>query len=128
MKNKKDLEYYLNLPWSYTIETDTDNEGNRIFILSVNELPGVKTDAPTLAEAEKNIKEAMIGALNLYIKHEEEIPEPINLTDFKGGIAYRTTPERHFTIAKEAQKQQKSLSKIIDHLVDLGVQSLNKQK
>ena len=40
MITKKKLDYYLNLKWSYTIEED-DVEGKRIFIIRVNELPGV---------------------------------------------------------------------------------------
>lgn len=78
MKNKKDLKQYLNLPWTYTIETDVDEEGNKLFIVSVNELPGVKTDSSSLEEAMILIQDAMLGAFKLYLKQGEEIPEPIN--------------------------------------------------
>lgn len=117
-KNKKDIHYYLNLKWTYTIETDRDEKGNPIFIVSVNELPGIKTDAPTLPEAMELIKEAMIGVFKLYLKNKEEIPEPFNEDEFQGNIAYRTSSKRHYLLTKEAQRKNQSLSKIIDECID----------
>ncbi len=119
MKNKKiDFDYYLNLPWTYTIEMDKDNKGNTIYILSVNELPGVKTDAPSIEEALELIKDAMMGTFKLYIKQGEDIPEPIIEEEYKGNISYRTTSRRHYLLAKEAQKRNLSLSKLIDQYID----------
>ncbi len=119
MKNKKiDFDYYLNLPWTYTIEIDKDNQDNKIYIVSVNELPGIKTDAESVEEALESIKDAMLGAFKLYIKHGEEIPEPINEAEYQGNISYRTTSRRHYLLAREAQRQKLSLSKLIDNVVD----------
>lgn len=77
MAHKKDVNYYLNLPWTYTVET-TPESGQRLYIVHVNELRGVATDAPTLEEAMVLIKEAMEAAFELYFKHGDEIPEPVN--------------------------------------------------
>ncbi len=121
MKNK-DVEYYLNLPWTYTIETDFDEHKKQIFIVRVNELPGVCTDAPTVNEAMDLIKEAMIGTFRLYLKQGDQIPEPLKEDDFQGNIAYRTTRRRHFLLSKEAQRQDVSLSKLIDECVDAALQ------
>lgn len=119
MKNKKtDLTHYLTLPWTYTIETDKDSQGNKVYILSVNELPGIKTDAPTVDEAMQDIKEAMLAAFELYLELGKEIPTPIDEDDFKGNIAYRTSCKRHYLLAKEAQKKNLSLSKLIDECID----------
>ena len=49
VKNKKDLDYYLSLPWTYTIETET-HEGSSYFIIRVNESPGICTDSESLDE------------------------------------------------------------------------------
>lgn len=81
-KKIKDINYYLNLPWTYTIET-THETGELLYIVHVNELPGIVTDAPTIAKAMKLIQEAMEGAFELYLKNDEEIPEPINPDQFK---------------------------------------------
>ena len=74
-----DFSYYLNLHWTYTIEQGADEKNKKIYIVRVNELPGVVTDAPNIQEAMERIKDAMLGAFRLYKKHGEEIPEPINV-------------------------------------------------
>lgn len=58
-KNKKDIKYYLNLPWTYTIETEKDND-EFIYIIRVNELPGVCTDASTISQGMELIKDDLI--------------------------------------------------------------------
>ena len=121
-KNKKDIKYYLNLPWTYTIETEKDND-EFIYIIRVNELPGVCTDASTISQGMELIKDAMEGALKLYIKQGEEIPEPMDEEEFQGNVAYRTSSRRHFLIAKEAQKKNVSLSKILDDLIDKALRN-----
>jgi predicted RNase H-like HicB family nuclease len=115
---KKELDFYLNLPWTYTIEIDKDNKGHKIYIVSVNELNGIKTDALTLEEAMENIKEAMLATFELYIELGKEIPIPINEEEFKGNIAYRTSTKRHYLLAKEAKKRKLSLSRLLDEVVD----------
>lgn len=115
---KKDLEFYLNLPWTYTIEMDKDNKGHKIYIVSVNELPGIKTDALTIDEAMESIKEAMLAAFELYLELGKEIPIPVDEEEFRGNIAYRTSSKRHYLLAKEAKKRKLSLSRLLDEVVD----------
>lgn len=117
-KHYKSVQYYLNLPWTYTVEQSRDENKNKIYIVRVNELPGICTDAPSLDEAMDLIKEPMVAAFEFYIENGEEIPEPVKEEDFKGNIAYRTTSRRHYLISKEAQKRDQSLSQVIDSLVD----------
>ena len=113
----KDINYYLRLKWTYTIEEES-GKGKNYFIIRVNELPGVCTDAEDLEEGMKLIKQAMKAAFKLYIQQGETIPEPIKEHDYPGKIAYRTSSRRHYRLAKEARSKKKSLSKIIDDLVD----------
>ncbi len=120
-KTKKNLKYYLDLNWSYTIEQET-HKGKHYYIIRVNELPGVCTDAETIEEGIKGIKEALEGAIRLYLKNGETIPEPIKKQDFKGSIAYRTTSERHYYVAKLAKSLHKSISKTLDDLIDVGIE------
>lgn len=117
-KHYKSVQYYLNLPWTYTVEQSRDENKNKIYIVRVNELPGICTDAPSLDEAMDLIKEPMVAAFEFYMENGEEIPEPVKEEDFKGNIAYRTTSRRHYLISKEAQKRDQSLSQVIDSLVD----------
>lgn len=124
MSNKKPLKYYLSLPWSFTIEQEGEKT-NRYYIIRVNELPGICTDAETVEEGMELIKEAIEAAIKLYLKNGEVIPEPVKKSEFKGNIAYRTTSERHYNVAKLAKNLHKSISKTIDDLIDAGMNSLH---
>src|SRR5579872_3915724 len=101
-KKEKTMNYYLNLNWSYTIEPEGE-KGRKYYIIRVNELPGVCTDAESVEEGMKLIKEAIEGAIALYLKHGDEIPEPIKKSEFKGNISYRTSSKRHYQVAKIAK-------------------------
>ncbi len=124
MATKKTIKYYMSLSWSYTIEQET-HKGKRYYIIRVNELPGVCTDAETIEEGMRDIKDAIEGAIRLYLKNKEPIPEPIKKEQFKGNIAYRTTSERHYYVAKTAKAMHKSVSKTIDDLIDAGLERLH---
>lgn len=123
MTTKKNLQYYLNLKWSYTLEEDEAN-GKRFFIIRVNELPGVCTDAETVEEGMQEIKEAIKAAIKLYMKQGELIPEPIDKEQFKGQIAYRTSSERHYHLVRASRQLHKSLSKTLDIVIDAGIRQL----
>lgn len=115
----KKIDYYLDLPWNYSVSTEYEN-GKKVYVVCVNELPGICSDGDTF-------EEAMAGAFKMYMHHNEEIPEPIDESRYKGNIAYRTTSQRHFRIAKEAQRRGHSLSQTLDECIDkaLGKNSLS---
>lgn len=83
MATKKDLKYYLGLNWSYTIEQDVHN-GKKFYIIRINELPGVCTDATTIEKGMKNIRDAIAATIELYLVQGDPIPEPVNKEEFKG--------------------------------------------
>jgi predicted RNase H-like HicB family nuclease len=121
---KKNLDYYLKLKWSYTVEQDS-HEGKDFYIIRINELPWICTDAESIDDGIKAIKEVLAASIKLYLKQGESIPEPINKTAFRGNIAYRTDCERHYFIARVAKHMHKSMSKTLDVLVDAGMQKLH---
>ena len=123
MATKKDLKYYLGLNWSYTIEQDSHN-GRKFYIIRVNELPGVCTDANTIEKGMKNIRDAIAATIELYLEQGDLIPEPVNKEGFKGKISYRTTSERHYFLAKLAQQKHVSMNKALDMVFDAGLQQL----
>jgi len=126
VKNKN-LKYYLDLPWTYILQEDIDNKGKKIYILSVNELPGVKTDAYSREEAFEEIKDALRAAIELYIKMGDRIPEPKKMSakKFKGNITYRTTQERHNQLADEAKKRKIPINKLIDEIIGNALSTSN---
>lgn len=123
MKENKGLDYYLNLPWTYTIETE-NNEGTCYYIIRVNELPGICTDSESLDDGMIAIKELIACAIEIYHEKGEPVPEPVDRNQFKGKILYRTDSERHYLIAKTAQRMHKSISKTLDTLIDEGLERI----
>ncbi len=119
MATKKEINKYINMDWSYTVEKE-----DGYFIVYVNELPGVCTDAENIEEAMNEIKDAIAASVELYLDQGKEVPIPINKSKFKGNISYRTSAERHYALAKIAQQQQRSLSKTIDTLIDDGLSKI----
>lgn len=123
LKDNKDLNYYLNLPWTYTIETE-NHKGSSYYIIRVNELPGICTDSENLDEGMQEIKALIACAVEIYNEKGELVPEPINKEQFKGKILYRTNSERHYLIARTAQMMHKSISKTLDTLIDTGLENM----
>jgi len=126
-KDDKDLDYYLNLPWTYSIETES-HKGKSYYIIRVNELPGICTDSESLDEGMEEIKDLIACAVEIYKDKGEPVPEPINKETYKGNISYRTDSERHYHIAKIAQMTHKSISKTMDLLIDKGLNDFKQNR
>ena len=71
----KTLSYYMNLPYSYTIEHIKEEDGGGI-MLRVPLLKGCMTDGGTIEEAVQNLKDAKKTWLAFAIERGAEIPEP----------------------------------------------------
>jgi predicted RNase H-like HicB family nuclease len=105
----------MELPWSYTIEKRNDD--GVYYYARVNEL-NCFSEGQTMAEATLNIQKALEVHLEAAIEAGADIPKPLNLEDFKGQVSYRTKPEKHYRLAKEAQRKGISINKLIDSAVD----------
>lgn len=113
--NDKNLAYYLALPWSFSIEKR--NDAGEYYFARVNELKCF-SEGQTADEAMKNILEALKLHIETSIEEGTPIQEPPKPEEYKGQIAYRTKPEKHYQIAKEANRRNISINKLIDEAVD----------
>ena len=111
----KDLNYYLNLPWSYKFEW---SETDECYLGSITELEEHMTQGKTVDEVLQNLKGALKAYIATSLKANLQIPEPAKLADYKGIITYRTTPEKHYKIAKKAAAKGKSINSLIDEIMD----------
>lgn len=109
--------------YTYTVKTEM-HEGKTLYIIYVNELPGICTDNESLEEGMEEIKDLIACAIEIYKEKGEPIPEPIDKNKFKGNIAYRTDSERHYLIAKTAQRMHKSISKTMDIMIDKAIEKM----
>ena len=111
---KKNLNYYLNLPYTYVIEwSDVDG----CFLGSIVELERNMTCGHTREEVLSNLKEALISYVTTSLDNNMEIPEPLSIKDYKGNITYRTSKERHYKLAKQAKLYGKSINTFIDEAI-----------
>ena len=112
--NKKNLNYYLNLPYTYIIEwSDVDS----CFLGSIVELERNMTCGQTREEVLANLKDALVSYITTSLDNKMEIPEPLKIDDFKGSITYRTSKERHYRLAKQAKLFGKSINAFIDEAI-----------
>jgi len=111
---KKNLKYYLNLPYSYIIEwSDVDG----CFLGSIVELERNMTCGSTREEVLANLKDALASYVITSLANNMEIPEPLKTNNFKGNITYRTSKERHYQLAKLAKRYGKSINAFIDETI-----------
>jgi len=112
--SEKNLDYYLNLPYSYIIEwSEVDN----CFLGSIIELERNMTNGQTREEVLSNLKDALASYVTTSLENNMEIPEPLKIKDFKGNITYRTSKERHYQLAKQAKLYGKSINVLIDEAI-----------
>ena len=64
------------------------------------------------------LQPALADAIQQRLERGEPVPEPLKPEQCKGKVAYRTTPERHYKLAKEAKRKGLSLSRLIDYCLD----------
>jgi predicted RNase H-like HicB family nuclease len=75
---KKNLDYYVNLPYTYIIEwSDVD----KCFLGSIAELERNMTCGQTHEEVLANLKEALVSYITTSLENNMEISEPLNIID-----------------------------------------------
>jgi predicted HicB family RNase H-like nuclease len=96
--------------YSYNIEFDSEDN---IYIARCAELSTLSAHGATQEDALKEIKLAVLGALEWIEQEKGEIPEPFSLHKFSGEFRVRMPPEKHRKIAIEANLQGISMNQLI---------------
>ena len=106
---KKDLKYYLSLPYSKVI-TKRDDEDGVHYIGRVLEIDGCMGDGETEALAIESLNDSLEGILESMIEHGDHIPEPVVEDSFSGKFIVRLPKSLHRRLAFESQKEGISLN------------------
>ena len=77
-KKVKDVEYYLNLPWTLIEGTDKDFDGNPYYFVEIEEIPSFTFTAKTLEKARENYKHQLKMTLQVMLEFGDIIREPKN--------------------------------------------------
>ena len=106
---EKSLKYYLDLPYSRTVEFIKDEDGDYYFS-KILELDGCHSTGKTRNEALENLEEALEGYLEVKLEYGDHIPEPISNDGFNGKFLLRLPKSLHLRLSTEAQKEGVSLN------------------
>jgi antitoxin HicB len=110
---KKDLDYYMSLPYDVVVERAEDGE----YFATIPDLPGCMATEATEAEVRASIEEAKLGWLMATLESGVEIKEPPEDRQYSGRILLRTSPEIHRFLVKEAAAYGLTLNSYLNILV-----------
>jgi len=106
---KKDLKYYLSLPYSKVIVKRTDEDGVH-YIGKVLEISGCIGDGETESLAMESLNDSLEAILESMLKHGDNIPEPVPEDNFSGKFIVRIPKSLHRRLVFESQKEGISLN------------------
>ncbi len=113
MASTKNLEEYLNLP--YTIEVIRDeNPDDPGWVARVVELPGCMTQSDTFAELGDMITDAMRAWIEVSLAAGDPIPEPQPDEAYSGKFMTRVPRSLHRELVQLAEKEGVSLNAIVN--------------
>jgi predicted HicB family RNase H-like nuclease len=106
---KKNLAYYMKLPYTIVIKTDEDNDGSVCYVASLLEMTDCIGVGKTPAEAAEELELHKRLKLEAHLELGISIPEP--QTKYSGNINIRVDSELHARLALEAAASNMSLNK-----------------
>ena len=106
---KKDLQYYLDLPYSVIVQ-HIKEENEDYFFSRIIELDGCHSHGSTQHESLDNLREAMEGYIEVKLEYGDPIPEPISTDSYSGKFLLRLPKTLHQRLALEADKEGVSLN------------------
>ena len=109
---KKDLNYYLNLPWQFEFTKHPDGKYSaRVLGLSCY------SGGDTLEEATKEIQEALQFYIESCIEDNMPVVEPNDLGKANGRIAIRTSKKTHLKLIQLAKEENVSISHLVNDAI-----------
>lgn len=115
---KQEIKNYLELPYSFTVAKDTDEDEEEYFYALVNELPGCVSDGKTPEEALKNIKDAMYDWIETALINGERIPEPNKCS---GKFSVRIPPSLHQDLINKSNREGVSINQLVTSAISRAV-------
>lgn len=114
---KKNLAYYMSLPYKIEIVRDTDEEG---YVAFVPELKGCITTGVTEEDALESLKDAKAVWLSSALEDGEEIPEPYILKEYSGEFKLRMPKTLHRLLMERAREEGVSMNQYCVMLLSMN--------
>ena len=109
---KKDLAYYMALPYNFVTQFIKDDDGDYYFS-RVQELDGCHSHGKTRAESLENLMDALEGYLEVKLEYGDPIPEPTTSESYSGKFILRLPKTLHHKLADAAEKDGVSLNQYV---------------
>jgi len=126
MTNKKELDYYMNLPYKVEISPEEDGAG---FNASIPDLKGCVAFGETVEEAYQTITEVKQTWIEIALEREWRIPEPVTeeFKEYSGRFNARLPRSLHRKLAELAETENTSLNQLVVALLAEGTERLGAQ-
>jgi antitoxin HicB len=118
----KDLDYFMGLNYPYAVE-EIEEDGKKIFSLSVSDLPGCGAEGETIEEARARLEEAKEAWIQTALDAGLLIPEPDIEDGFSGKFLLRIPPKFHMKLSKRAEREGVSLNQLIRLILEENINS-----
>lgn len=119
-KIRKNLEYYLSLPYSIDIYKDLSDE-NPGWVAKVKELPGCITQADSFEELEEMIFDALRSWIEVALEDGIPVPEPRGEEDYSGKFVVRLPKSLHRELVEASQEDNVSLNTFVINILAKAV-------
>jgi antitoxin HicB len=118
----KDLNYYLQLPYTIEILPDQPNS----WYVGIKELPGCMTIADSVEEAISEIQQLKEEWLQNALEDDFDIPEPRHIEDFSGNFRLRLPKGLHRKLVSKAEEENISLNTMCVYILSeaMGIRSV----
>ncbi|WP_241675018.1 type II toxin-antitoxin system HicB family antitoxin [Paenibacillus luteus] len=107
MENKKNLDYYLALPYTFQVRQVKDDDKS-YYWANVKELDGCHTSGETREQAFNELQEVLKDHIEIKLEYGDPIPEPQE--DFSGKILVRVPKSLHRQLIFKAEEEGISLN------------------
>ena len=114
---EKDIEYYLNLPYTYEMIWDPEHA----WFIRVKEFPGCMSQGDTAEDAIEMIHDAMRGWIGVALEDGDPVPEPKPDEDYSGKFVVRVPRSLHRQLAEAAEHEGVSLNQFINVALGMAV-------
>ena len=118
MKIEKDVNYYMNLPYTIVLKKYPDGS----YFAEIKELPGCMTEADSKEEVLAMIDDAMRGWIEITIQDDRPIPEPVE-ENYSGRILLRTPKSLHKSLLDKAKNEGVSLNQYLVYQLSKSINS-----
>ena len=116
---KKDLAYYMNLPYREIVERDPAGG----YVGTISELSGCITQGETKEEILAMLEDAKAAWLTAALAADVEIPEPAKEEAFSGRFNLRIPKSLHKRLAMRAKDEGVSLNQLAMYLLANGLKA-----